>query len=531
MGNLPSDLAGKTLGSYEILGYLGSGSVAQVYKARHVESGEVVAYKVLNPGVRRNDGFQQRFERENKIASFLDHPNIIPNYDYGVLDGLYFVTSQYVKFPTLRTILNTERFLDVHRVSHIIGQLADALDYAHRQGVLHLNIKPGNIFVDEHDRAFLSDFGQARWVMSDGYDTTNVIGFLGTPAYLSPEAVANRELDARSDIFSLGVVTYKMLTGKDPFDADTPFSLLMKHTNNIVEPVSEARPALSQELDDVMVKVMAIDKDQRYQSAAAFASDFDAIVSTLARVEVPSSTQPTAPQRARKIFISYSRFHLQAVESLAADLESTGHKVWYDRELKQTGGQSWWRHILKQVQECEIFIYALSTESVKSIPCHSEWQYAFALNKHVVPVQVADVDMKQVPRELVELQIVDYFLERPDERLGILQASLNNLPDTPPLPESLPEPPPAPIERIHKIVELLIDPQPISRETQLIILGDLRQYIREKKDLDTVRTLLIELKERDEFLHKLADDIDELLQKIDNGGNWWERVMGMIQRR
>jgi hypothetical protein len=139
--------------------------------------------------------------------------------------------------------------------------------------------------------------------------------------------------------------------------------------------------------------------------------------------------------------------------------------------------------------------------------------------------------MKQVPRELVELQIVDYFLERPDERLGILQGSLNNLPDTPPLPDPLPEPPAAPIERIHKIAEMLIDPSPVSRETQLIILGELRQYIREKKDLATVRTLLIELKERDEFLHKLADDIDELLQKIDNGDNWWQRIMGLIQRR
>lgn len=530
MGNLPPDLAGKTLGNYEILGYLGSGSVAQVYMARHVETEEVVAYKVLNPGVSRNDGFQQRFERENKIASFLDHPNIIPNYDYGIHDGLYYVTSQYVKVPTVRTILNAERYLDVHRVSHIIGQLADALDYAHRQGVLHLNIKPGNIFVDEHDTAFLSDFGQARWVMSDGYDTANVIGFLGTPAYMSPEAVANRELDARSDIFSLGVVAYKMLTGKDPFDADTPFSLLMKHTNNIVEPVSEARPSLSPKLDDVMVQVMAINKDQRYQTAAAFASDFDAVASTLDPVETTPSTQPTDSRRVWKIFISYSRFHVQAVESLAADLEGTGHKVWYDRELKQTGGQSWWRHILKQVQECEVFIYTLSTESVKSIPCHSEWQYAVALNKHIVPVQVADLDMKQVPRELVELQIVDYFLERPDERLGVLQGSLNNLPDTPPLPDPLPEAPPAPIERIHKIAEMLIDPSPVSRETQLIILGDLRQYIRERKDLATVRALLIEMKERDEFLHKLADDIDELLQKIDNGGSWWQQLMGMFRR-
>jgi hypothetical protein len=248
-------------------------------------------------------------------------------------------------------------------------------------------------------------------------------------------------------------------------------------------------------------------------------------------LDATPSAQPTGSPRVWKIFISYSRFHLQAVEALAADLESTGHKVWYDRELKQTGGQSWWRHILKQVQECEIFIYALSMESVRSIPCHSEWQYALALSKHVVPVQVADVDMKHVPRELVELQIVDYFLERPDERLGILQASLNNLPDTPPLPDPLPEPPPAPIERIHKIAEMLVDPQPVSRETQLIILGDLRQYIREKKDLATVRMLLIELKERDEFLHKLADDIDELLQKIDNGDSWWQRVMGIIQRR
>ncbi|MCI0714574.1 MAG: hypothetical protein L0154_30750, partial [Chloroflexi bacterium] len=99
-----------------------------------------------------------------------------------------------------------------------------------------------------------------------------------------------------------------------------------------------------------------------------------------------------------------------------------------------------------------------------------------------------------------------------------------------PLPDPLPEAPPAPIERIHKIAEMLIDPSPVSRETQLIILGDLRQYIRERKDLATVRALLIEMKERDEFLHKLADDIDELLQKIDNGGSWWQQLMGMFRR-
>jgi serine/threonine protein kinase len=531
MGNLPPDLTGKTLGDYEILHYLGAGSVAQVYKARHVETGQVVAYKVLNPGVAQNDGFQQRFERENRIASFLDHPNIIPNYDSGIADGLYFVTSRFVDMPTLRVILNAERYLDVHRTSHIIRQLADALDYAHRQGLLHLNIKPGNIFVDAQDDAYLSDFGQARWVMTETYDTANVVGFLGTPAYMSPEAVTNRELDARSDVFSLGVVTYKMLTGKEPFDADTPFSLLMKHSNNTVEPVSEARPSLSSELDDVLAKVIAVDKEQRYQTATAFASDFETIAKTLPVAEGTSSTKATDSRRVWRIFISYSRFQLQAVEALAADLESAGHDVWLDRELKQTGGQRWWRQILKQIRECDVFLYALSTESIKSIPCNSEWHYALALNKHVVPIQVADVDIKQMPRELVELQIVDYFLERPDERLDLLQASLNNLPDTPPLPDPLPESPPAPIERIHEIAELLTDPQPVSRETQLIILGDLRQYIREKKDLATVRALLNELRERDEFLHKLADDVDELLEKIDNGGTWWRRIMETIRRR
>lgn len=261
-------IMGKRLGKYQILGEIGRGGMAVVYKALDTTLDRVVALKVLAPHLTWEPGFIARFRREAKTAANLNHPNIVTIYEIGQAEDSHYIAMQYIAGPTLKEIIDREGALPVATAVNIVNQLASALDYAHSQGVVHRDIKPSNVIVDAKGHVTLTDFGIVK--AADGTRLTTTGATLGTPEYMSPEQVENKAIGPPSDIYSLGVVVYEMLAGKAPFTGTTPHVL---HAHVYEEPpnIGSLRRELPAPVEGIVKKALAKDPRQRYRTAGEMA--------------------------------------------------------------------------------------------------------------------------------------------------------------------------------------------------------------------------------------------------------------------
>jgi serine/threonine protein kinase len=261
---------GQMLGPYRIINQIGRGGMATVYKAYQPSIDRYVAIKVLPSQLAESKEFATRFHQEARIIASLEHPHILPVFDYGETDGVAYFVMRYLEAGTLKDRMIEGRPLPLKEIDRLFTQLAEALSYAHSRGIVHRDLKPANALIDSHGNVFLTDFGIAKLLESASPRLTQTDAIMGTPAYISPEQAQANPVDQRSDIYSLGIILYEMVTGSVPFVAETPLAVLFKHISDPLPPPSLVKSDVPASIEQVILKALAKDPKDRFATAGEF---------------------------------------------------------------------------------------------------------------------------------------------------------------------------------------------------------------------------------------------------------------------
>jgi serine/threonine protein kinase len=290
---------GTEIAGYRVESFISRGGMALVYRAHDRRLGRRVALKLLAPQLSQDERFQQRFLRELQLAASLDHPNIIPIYEAGEASGLLYVVMRYVEGSDMKQLLEREGPLDLARILSILRQVGAALDAAHARGLVHRDVKPGNILIvsgtgrEDPDHVYLTDFGLAKDSPSPSEETTSW-RFIGTMDYVAPEQIGGKPVDGRTDIYSLGCVVYQALTGEPPFDRDDEAALLWAHLVERPPGVSARRPDVPHGVDAVVAKAMAKAPEDRHGSCRELVAELKAAIHGQAEVREPGRQETVA---------------------------------------------------------------------------------------------------------------------------------------------------------------------------------------------------------------------------------------------
>ncbi len=290
-------LVGKTLGKYKVLEHLGHGGMAEVYKGIQEQLDRLVAIKVLHPFLADEEGFVIRFQREARIVATLRHQNIVQVYDFDENKelGIYYMVMEYIDGPTLKQRLSKGP-LPPEEAARIGAAIADALDYAHKRDMVHRDIKPANIMFTSDGNPVLTDFGIAKMMSLSGLTASGAM--VGTPAYMAPEVGMGRPGTVASDIYSLGVVLYQMVTGRLPFESDSPMGMVMQHINDPPPPPSQFVPDIPPELEAIILHALEKDPEARFKSAGEMAAALRFVVQRLTvqeEAQAPELPPPAPP--------------------------------------------------------------------------------------------------------------------------------------------------------------------------------------------------------------------------------------------
>jgi serine/threonine-protein kinase len=265
-----TEMSGRQIGQYELMDRLGRGGMAEVFRARQITVNRQVAIKVVIPEIAQTPEFINRFKREAEIVANLSHPHILKLFDYGTQDGLLYLVMELQPGGNLADLIRKAP-LPLDKAITLIGQIAGALDSAHAQGIIHRDLKPQNVLLDKQGNAYLADFGIAKMMQADMTNFTNTGATMGTPAYMAPEQWEGSTIDARTDIYALGIMAYEMLSGEVPFKAETPASMMYAHLQATPPPLRREGSNLPALVDEVLRGALAKRPEDRYPSATTFA--------------------------------------------------------------------------------------------------------------------------------------------------------------------------------------------------------------------------------------------------------------------
>lgn len=289
------------LGRYEVLGEIGQGAMGIVYKARDPLIDRTVAIKTINLGLAldEKEEYEGRFYQEAKAAGRLSHPNIVTIYDVGKNGDVAYIAMEFLEGRELRDIMNDDGLLSVDQVLDIVAQVAQGLAYAHENDIVHRDIKPSNVMVVRDGHVKITDFGIARMASSAVQTQTGMV--LGSPKYMSPEQVMGKAIDQRSDIFSLGVMLYEMLTGQAPFNGDNVNAIMYQTLNAVPVPPNSLNPEVPEMINFIVAKALAKKVEDRYRNAKDFAVDLRACRDTLPRSGQKKDLSMTAVSGEKKL--------------------------------------------------------------------------------------------------------------------------------------------------------------------------------------------------------------------------------------
>lgn len=312
-------MIGTRLGQYELVEELGKGGMATVYRAYHPTMERFVAVKVIHRAMAIDEAGLERFRQEAKLIATLEHPHLLPVYDYSASGDMPYIVMRYLEGSTLKDVIDANIRLPLSEIIFLMRQIASVVDYAHRRGVIHRDIKPSNIMIDHDGNAYLTDFGIARIVDQKGLTQT---GFtVGTPGYMSPEQGLGRaDIDSRTDIYALGVMVYEMATGEAPYHGETPMGVMMSHIQDPIPSATDVYPALPPDFDDVLEKSLAKEPQDRYATAGEFAAALSKLVASHEAAEQPKRLQTIASEAIRHI---QSQRDESKIQSLMKDFEGT----------------------------------------------------------------------------------------------------------------------------------------------------------------------------------------------------------------
>ena len=321
------------LGRYNIIGELGQGAMGTVYKAVDPLIDRVVAIKTINLSLAldEKDEYESRFYQEAKAAGRLSHPNIVTIYDVGKSDEIAYIAMEFLQGRELRSVLNDGKRMTVEEVINVVAQVAQGLAYAHEHGIVHRDVKPSNIMIVRDGHVKITDFGIARMASAAVRTQTGMV--LGSPKYMSPEQVVGKLTDQRSDIFSLGVMLYEMLTGQAPFAGENINAIMYQTLNSVPPPPSTLSPAVPEMLNFIVAKALAKKLEHRYQDAKEFATDLYACRERLSRSGVSTSevSKPSvAPVIAKRPEIKPAGKHVDVSEDESKPVATLGLSSAFD---------------------------------------------------------------------------------------------------------------------------------------------------------------------------------------------------------
>ncbi len=313
-------MIGTRLGPYELIEEVGKGGMATVYRAYQPNVDRFVAVKVIHRSIATDSASLERFQREARLVTRLEHPHLLPIYDYDGAHDPPYIVMRYLESGTLKEALDQGK-IPPDEIVYMLRQVASALDYAHRQGVIHRDIKPSNILIDAEGNAFLTDFGIAR--MTEASTGLTQTGYaVGTPGYMSPEQGMGADtVDRRSDIYSLGVMLFQMLTGSLPYNAETPLGVIMKHLNDPVPRPSAIDATLPRAVDEVITRSMAKAAEDRYQSAGELVNALAKALNTTA-ISTPEALKDAA-HRTINVIAARREERKDQIDSTMAALEAS----------------------------------------------------------------------------------------------------------------------------------------------------------------------------------------------------------------